>query len=165
MIAADPSGVEFRLWQAQGRPGAQLVNAPGTWNVGDLRAPDPSAATRFYTEVFGWKTQDAGATILLRRPGYAEHLRTTTDPDIHERQAAIGDHGSFADAIAFASPAAEGEAPHWHVSFAVADRDATAATAQQSGGTVLSQEEADWARTAELRGPGGEEFTISQFLA
>ncbi|GAA1489164.1 VOC family protein [Brachybacterium sacelli] len=165
VVAADPAGAGFRLWQARRRLGAQLVNAPGTWNFSDLRAPDPSAATRFYTEVFGWQTQDSGAAILLRQPGYGEHLRTTIDPDIYERQAAIGDDGSFADAIAFASPAAESEAPHWHVSFAVADRDATAATAQRSGGTVLSQEEADWARTAELRGPGGEEFTISQFLA
>lgn len=157
--------MEFRPWQARRRPGAQLVNAPSAWNFSDLRTADPSGATRFYTEVFGWETQDFGVATLLRQPGYGEHLRATTDPDIYDRQAAIGDDGSFADAIAFAFPAAEGGTPHWHVSFTVADRDATAATAQRSGGTVLSREDTERTRAATLRGPGGEELTISQLLA
>src|SRR6478735_8187148 len=40
----DPRGAPFRLWQARNRPGAQRVNAPGTWNFSDLRTSAPDAA-------------------------------------------------------------------------------------------------------------------------
>lgn len=32
----DPAGATFHLWQARRRLGAQLTNAPGTWNFSDL---------------------------------------------------------------------------------------------------------------------------------
>ena len=38
----DPTGAPFRLWQARRRLGAQLVNAPGSWNFSDLHTDDPA---------------------------------------------------------------------------------------------------------------------------
>jgi predicted enzyme related to lactoylglutathione lyase len=35
---ADPRGARFRLWQPRRRLGAQLTNAPGSWNFSDLYA-------------------------------------------------------------------------------------------------------------------------------
>ena len=53
--------------------------------------------------------------------------------------------------------------PHWHVSFTVADRDATAALASEHGGVVLATNETGWTRTATIRDPQGAVLTASQF--
>ncbi|WP_315094835.1 VOC family protein [uncultured Cellulomonas sp.] len=157
----DPGGTPLRLWQPRRRLGAQLVNAPGSWNFSDLRSDSP--ATAFYTEVFGWQFDDLGFATMVRLPGYGDHLAATTDPDIRERQAEISVPPGFEDAIAWVNPAGEGEAPHFHVSFAVADRDRTAALATEHGGEVLDTEDAQWALTATIRDPQGAVFTASQF--
>jgi predicted enzyme related to lactoylglutathione lyase len=34
-----------------------MVNELGTWTWSDLLARDPDAASRFYSELFGWETQ------------------------------------------------------------------------------------------------------------
>lgn len=158
---ADPSGVALRLWRAHRRLGAQLVNAPGTWNFSDLHADEP--ATRFYADVFGWEFSDVGFATMIRVPGYGDHLATTSDPDLYERQESVSVPPGFADAIGWLAPADEGAPAHWHVTFAVADRDATAALATQHGGEVLATEDGEWARTATIRDPQGAVFTASQF--
>lgn len=165
VIATDPAGVQFRLLQAGRRPGAQRVNEPGAWNFSDLHSAEPSAVAPFYSEVFGWELQDAGFASLVRLPGYGAHLRDTIDPGIYDRQSAIGDDGSFADAVAWMAATGEGERPHWHVSFTVADRDDAADRVERFGGTVLDHADSEWTREATVRDPQGGEFTISQFLA
>ena len=157
----DPSGARLRLWKAKRRLGAQIVNAPGAWNFSDLHADDP--ATGFYESVFGWEFSDAGFATMIRVPGYGDHLAATTDPDIRERQASVSVPPGFEDAIGWVAPAEDGEPPHWHVTFAVADRDETAALAAQHGGEVLATEDGEWARTATIRDPQGAVFTASQF--
>ena len=47
----DPSGARFRIWQAREHRGAQLVNAPGSWNWSNLNTRDAEGAVRFYTEI------------------------------------------------------------------------------------------------------------------
>ena len=158
----DPQGAPFRLWQARRRLGAQLTNAPGTWNFSDLHTPDPAAALAFYAPLFGWRTADLpGAGTMVQVPGYGDHLAATVDPGIHERQA--GAPPGFADVIGGVAATRPGEAPHWHVTFSVADRDAAAATVERLGGTVPATGEDAWSRTALVRDPSGAEFTISQF--
>lgn len=159
----DPEGVAFRLWQAGARRGAQLTNAPGAWNFSDLHTADPEAAAAFYTAVFGWEVTDVGFGSMIRRPGYGDHLAATVDPGIHERQDAVQAPPGFADAIGWVAPLASDEQPHWHVTFTVADRDETVATAERLGGTVLASVDTDWTRHAEIRDPGGAVFTASQF--
>ena len=159
-LCADPLGAEFRLWQARRRLGAQLVNAPGSWNFSDLHTPDRDRALAFYGALFGWVTTElpGGAGTMLQVPGYGDHLAATVDPDIHERQA-IAPPG-FADVI---GGLVVDDEPLWSVTFSVADRDGAAATAEKLGATVLSSAENPWTRTALLRDPQGAEFTISQF--
>jgi predicted enzyme related to lactoylglutathione lyase len=159
---ADPQGAPFRLWQARRRLGAQLTNAPGTWNFSDLHTSDPAAVTAFYAPLFGWRALDLpGAGTLLQVPGYGDHLAATVDPDIHERQA--GAPPGFADVIGGVAATRPGEPPRWHVTFSVAERDAAATAAERLGGTVLATGQDAWSRTALVRDPQGAEFTLSEF--
>ncbi|MDE9364454.1 VOC family protein [Luteipulveratus sp. YIM 133132] len=157
----DPQGARFHLWQARRRLGAQLTNAPGAWNFSDLHTPDLPAAGRFYEAAFGWRVVDQGWGHAIQVPGYGDHLESTTDPDIRTRQASAPE--GFDNVIGGIGPLADGEAPHWHVTFTVADRDATADAVRRLGGKVLRTEEDDWTRRAVVRDPGGAVFTASQF--
>jgi uncharacterized protein len=156
----DPRGAHFRLWQPRRRLGAQLTNAPGSWNFSDLHTGDADAAADFYAPLFGWEFDDSGFATMIRRPGYGDHLAATVDPGIFERQATAPP--GFADAIGWLVPLASGR-DHWHVTFTVASRDESAATAEALGAVVISSENTEWTRTALIRDPQGAELTLSQF--
>jgi hypothetical protein len=160
---ADPAGAEFRLWQAGRRLGAQRTNSPGAWNFSDLHTPDREAAMAFYTPLFGWRAADLdqGAGTMIQVPGYGDHLAATVDPGIHERQASAP--AGFADVIGGLLVIGDDETPHWHVTFTVADRDESAATAERLGATIVRSSENLWTRDALVRDPQGAEFTVSQF--
>jgi predicted enzyme related to lactoylglutathione lyase len=142
-----------------------LVNAPGSWNFSDLHTPAPAMARGFYEPVFGWEADEVGGGVAMwRRPGYGDHLASTVDPDIYQRQEGVSAPPGFADAIAWLAPLGEGDEPHWHVTFAVADRDAAVATAEELGASVVSgPHEDDWTRYAVVRDPQGAVLTLSQF--
>ena len=160
---ADPAGAEFALWQARRRLGAQLTNAPGTWNFSDLYTPDRNAAMAFYTPLFGWIAADMeqGAGTMIQVPGYGDHLAATVVPGIHERQA--GAPAGFADVIGGLVVVPPGEPARWQVTFTVVDRDDSVATAERLGATVLRSADDLWTRNALLRDLQGAEFTVSQF--
>ena len=164
-VCTDPAGAGFRLWQAGGRPGAQVANAPGAWNFSDLHTPDRDAAMAFYTPVFGWRAVDLaqGAGTMIQVPGYGDHLAATVDPGIHERQDGIGAPPGFADAIGWVATTQEGEEPHWHVTFTVEDRDASVEAVQRLGGSIVRTSDSDWTREALVDDPAGARFTLSQF--
>ena len=61
------------------------------------------------------------------------------------------------------APTDDGEAPHWHVTFTVADRDEAVASVERLGGTVLRTADDDWTRNALVSDPAGARFTVSQF--
>jgi hypothetical protein len=101
--------------------------------------------------------------MMIRQSGYGDHLEATSDPEIRTRQAGAATPPGFADAIGWLAPVGAGEQPHWHVSFTVADRDATATAAERLGGTVLGRTHSDWTRDALIRDPQGGVFTASEF--
>jgi predicted enzyme related to lactoylglutathione lyase len=156
----DPQGAELRLWQARRRLGAQLTNVTGAWNFSDLRTSDLDAARTFYGRAFGWVFADLGFGTAIQVPGYGDHLESTVDPDIRRRQADAPD--GFEDVIGALAPLPDGESPHWHVTFTVADSDETAAQAERLGGVVLSVGSSAWTRTVTVRDPQGAVFTASQ---
>jgi predicted enzyme related to lactoylglutathione lyase len=171
-VCADPDGAVFGLWQAAENRGAQLVNAPGSWNFSDLHAPDPDGAERFYGAVFGWVRDpfDIGGGQLAglwRVPGYGEFL-AERDPEIRARQAADQAPDGFADAVATLQPAgrdtaADGGA-RWTVTFAVADADAAFDRATGLGATVVTPLfDTDYTRMGVVRDPQGAELTLSQY--
>jgi hypothetical protein len=157
----DPAGAAFRLWQADRHPGAQVVNEACSWNFSDLHTDRPETV-EFYADLFGWSIEDLGFATMVRRPGYGDHLEATVDPGIRARQQGMAPPG-FEDAIAWIAPLDPGSGPRWHVSFAVADRDATAATAVRLGAEVLSSPDTQWTRAAVIRDPQGAVFTATQF--
>ncbi|MFI7542698.1 VOC family protein [Actinoplanes sp. NPDC049599] len=128
-----------------------------------MYTPDRDAAMAFYTPLFGWRAVDLGqgAGTMLQVPGYGDHLAATVDPGFHERQAAAPP--GFADAIGGLVVIGAGEPPRWHVTFTVADRDESAATAERLGATVVARPDTTWTRDALVRDPQGAEFTVSQF--
>lgn len=90
-----------------------------TWN--ELRARDLDGARGFYSEVFGWTGQ-----TVEGMEGYTVWTLGGTGPE-----AGVG---GMLDMAATDIPA---EAPpHWDVTFAVEDTDATVARAQELGGAV-----------------------------
>ena len=155
----DPQGAPSRLWQAGTRPGAQAVNAPGTWNFSNLLTPDVDRALQFYGPLLGWVRSDDLGAGMARVPGYGDHLARTSDPDIHERQEYVPP--GFADVVAGVLQA--DRPARWSVAFAVADRDASAATAERGGATVLATEDGEWSKEATIRDPFGAELVLAQF--
>jgi uncharacterized protein len=53
LIASDPGGAAFGVWQARDFPGARVVNQAGALVWNELHASDIPAAAAFYGEVFG----------------------------------------------------------------------------------------------------------------
>lgn len=162
-VCVDPRGAEFRLWQARRRLGAQVVNVPGTWNFSDLHTTDPHAAAPFYAALFGWEIDDVGFATLVRKPGYGAHLAATVNPNILDIQSEVMAPPGFEDAVAWMALEQEGHPEHWQVSFTVADRDQSASTAEELGGTITASANDEWTKSATIRDPQGAVFVVSQF--
>lgn len=167
-VCADPSGAAFGLWQPGTIKGAQVVNAPGSWNFSELMTRDIEGATRFYGGVFGWEVDEvemgAMAGNMVRLPGYADFLEQF-DPGIKQRHADFGAPRGFSECVAWILPLADDDlAPHWNVTFAVADTDGIMARARDLGGSVVTEPfDVPPVRSAVLRDPHGARFTVSAF--
>lgn len=160
-VCTDPQGAGFHLWQAASHPGSQVVNEPGAWNFSDLHTPDPEASIAFYGAVFGWRLDaDLGAG-MIRQPGYGDHLESTVDPDIRDRQAFAPE--GFEDVIAGIT--ADSSPASWQIRFTVADRDASAAEAEKLGATIESRADTEWTKEAVIVDPQGARFVVSQLDA
>ena len=167
-VFADPEGAAFSVWQARRHRGARIVNEAGSVNFNGLNTRDVAAAKSFYGAVFGWQTLALGGGIeMWTLPGYAEDLERDR-PGLREEMAAIGAPAGFADVVASLNRIPEGEpdvAPHWSVTFAVEDADATAQKASELGGKVLvAPFDAPWVRTTVLADPQGATFIANKFV-
>ena len=171
-VFADLDGAEIRVWQPIGRHGAQRVNEPGTWNFNDLNTHDPDRAKAFYGAVFGWtsSTVDFGdeMSTMWQVPGYGDFLETIR-PGTRDKHAEPGVPDGFSDAVGWMQKLADdtptGRAPHWSVTFAVADPDGTAERSERSGGAVLVPpfDASEDVRVAVLRDPQGAAFIVSRY--
>jgi len=136
----DPGGAPVALWQANKHIGATLVNEPGTVTWNELITTDPSAA-KFYEQVAGLTTatmdMGMGEYTLFQVGG--EMVGGTTPPPM------------------------PGVPNHWHVYFAVADADATAAKVTELGGSILTEPfDTPVGRMAAVRDSQGAAFSIMQ---
>ena len=163
-ILKDPQGAVFCVWQAGRTKGAKVVNEHGAVNFNTLRTSDVAGAKDFYGQVFGWTTLSLGPAEFWTLPGYGDYLETI-NPGTREGMEQMGASG-FEDVVAVLEPAQAGAQPHWHVTFAVDDADAAAATAAELGGEVIAAPlDAPWVRLTVLADPQGTVFTASQFVA
>ncbi|GAA2801058.1 VOC family protein [Saccharopolyspora taberi] len=119
----DPTGAEFAVWQPGAHRGLEVVGAENSLLWTELYTPDAAKAGDFYRAVFGWNVQDAPI------PGVSYGIVSAAGagPD--------DGHGGIMQLPE--ENLAAGSGPEWHPYIAVADVDATLATAAGSGATVL----------------------------
>jgi predicted enzyme related to lactoylglutathione lyase len=143
LVAADPTGAVFGVWQAGTHLGTEVHSEPGGLTWEDLRTPDPASAWPFYRAVFGYETHPLAAA----GPDYATfHL--AGDP------APLGGMGGM-----FGQDAP----PHWVVYFGVADADAALERALAAGGTVAGPAtESSYGRMGTVTDPFGATFMVVQ---
>jgi len=118
VIAADPGGAAFGLWQARAHTGVQLANEPGSlaWNENMSRDFDGNKA--FYHAVFGYDYGDIGEGGWR----YATLKVGGTE---------VGGIGELDSSLPDDVPA------RWSVYFGVEDTDEAAAKVGALGGTML----------------------------
>lgn len=146
---ADPTGGAVGLWQAGTHKGAQLVNQDGTYTWSELLTDDTAAAERFYADVFGYQTE---ATEMPT----GTYTTFWADGNL-EGHAAAGMMARTPDMGSFPN--------YWGVYFAVDDADASAATAEESGGKVLAPpfDVPSVGRMSVISDPQGAVFTVMQY--
>lgn len=164
-VFTDPEGAAFSVWEAKNHRGARIVNEPGSLNFNNLNTRDPEAAKAFYGSVFGWTVQDwgsgSGAWLL---PGYSDHLEER-NPGFKKSMAEMGAPAGFEDCVATMQTITDDQPPHWSVTFAVEDADATAAKAAELGGTIAAAPmDAPWVRMTVITDPQGAPLIASQFV-
>jgi predicted enzyme related to lactoylglutathione lyase len=168
VTCADPTGATFGVWQADGFAGAQLVNAPGSWNFSSLDTTDPAAAEAFYGSVFGWTTQQLvigpeESTTMWCLPGYGDFL-ASIDPEVRRRHQEAEAPPGFTDSVAWMSEV-DGTSPSsWSVIFAVDDPDGVVERTVELGGTVVSPPvDLGVVRQAVVEDPFGAALTVSRY--
>jgi predicted enzyme related to lactoylglutathione lyase len=166
-VFADPEGAVFSVWQANQHKGSQIVNEHGSVNFNNLTTRDLDGAKAFYGAVFGWETLDLGGSYMWTLPGYGDYLEQLT-PGTRDNFATMGAPDGFIDAVAGLLVIADDQPdvpPHWGVTFAVDDADASAARATELGGTGLHGPfDAPWVRMSVITDPQGAMFIASQFV-
>jgi hypothetical protein len=136
IIAADPTGGVFGVWEPGRHLGSRLVNEPGTPIWHELATPNADRAREFYAAVFG---------LEIGNP--------LPEFDFTSIRAEGRDVGGI-----FTGP---DDRPAWRVYFAVADTDATTAIADSSGATVLVQpKDTPFGRMAVIQDPQGAVFAL-----
>ncbi len=141
VIATDPEGAAFGLWQSGTFPGAQLVNEAGAFGWNELWTRDLARAKEFYPAVFGLGVDDDAM------PGY-----TVWQLD-----------GQMVGGAMAIPPSMPPQVPaHWAVYFMVDDTDAAATKVTELGGSVVQApfDTPGVGRIASVHGPAHESFAL-----
>lgn len=114
-VVVDPVGAAISFWQAKESIGAQVYGEDGTISWWELMTTDPKRATEFYSQLFGYGTQD----FPVERGTYAVL--------IHKGEQAAG----------IMNPGQPNIPSVWTPYFRVADADATLEKATGLGATAM----------------------------
>jgi predicted enzyme related to lactoylglutathione lyase len=134
LVAVDPTGATFGVWQAAGHYGAQLTEEPNTPVWAEVHTGDGAAADTFYRSLFDYQQEQIGDG-------------TNFDYTVWS----IGDRQ-----VAGRMKEPDSSTPHWLLYFAVDDADAAAQRATGNGGRVLfGPEDSPYGRMATLADPNG----------
>jgi uncharacterized protein len=119
LVAADPTGAAFGVWEPREFPGAGIANEAGALIWNELSTTDLEAAAAFYAAALGLESapmegaEDYFSLSVKGRPvGGMQPLGEGTSPEAASR---------------------------WLVYFAVADTDETVAKVTEAGGTVCRE--------------------------
>ncbi|WP_371478162.1 VOC family protein [Kitasatospora sp. NBC_00315] len=116
LVAADPSGAVFGVWQPVDFIGAQVVNEAGALVWNELHTGDVDAVTAFYRAVFGIE--------IALMEGMEEYY-------------AVNVGGKAVGGATKLSHDPPGTPPHWLTYFAVDDPDSTVDALVKRGGNVF----------------------------
>jgi predicted enzyme related to lactoylglutathione lyase len=139
VIALDPQGNPFGLWQAGMHTGARIHNEPGALAWNEAAVDDPEAAKTFYSAVFGFRFDE-----MPDSGGYSTF--TNTDHPL----GGLGGHQP-------------GSPKGWTTCFSVASADAAVATVESKGGKVtMAPMDTEFGRFAVVEDPWGAPFSVMQ---
>ena len=143
LVAADPSGGVFGVWEAKAHNGAGVFNEHGAYCWNELHTQQYAVAQAFYASVFGWVYTEIGDGTNFVYSTFA--LGEGDDPI-----------GGINDAAKMS------ESPsYWLTWFQVDDTDAALARAVELGATqLMGPDDSPFGRTGILSGPQGEVFGV-----
>jgi uncharacterized protein len=118
VLAQDPAGAVFGVWQAKEHIGAELATEPGTLTWNENLTPDPERSANFYEQVFGYEVQEADM-------GGAQPYRV------------LQVEGKGIAGMLPLTPEMGPMPPNWTSIFGVEDTDAAVAKVRDLGGQVL----------------------------
>ncbi|MFR9673606.1 VOC family protein [Streptomyces sp. TR06-5] len=150
-VVADPGGAVFQLWEPGSMQGHETSGVPGAyaWAEVHTRAGDKEAVDGFYSEVFGFATED-----LSEELGHDYLLWTPRGGGSGARHA-VGGRALIAADVPEQLPA------HFLLYFAVADCDeAVRLTGRLGGRTVLEPTDTRFGRHAVLVDDQGAYFAV-----
>jgi len=142
LMAVDPTGAIFGVWQPKRHTGAELVNQSNTLVWNELQTRDADAAKAFYASVFGWESiTDESGYVMFAQDGRRQAGMMQMDEN-------------WGDAP-----------PNWAVYFLVEDVDTALEQAQKAGGNIIvpSTPAGDMGRFAVVQDPQGAVFSIIYF--
>jgi hypothetical protein len=141
LMALDPTGATFGVWQPKNHIGAQIVNAPNSLFWNELQTHDVEAGKTFYASVFGW-------THATDENGY---VALAADDRVQAGMMAI--QKEWGDVP-----------PNWSVYFCVTDVETAVAKVQELGGNVLTMPMAvgEMGKFSVVQDPQGGVFNIME---
>jgi uncharacterized protein len=143
LIAADPEGAMFGVWEPQAHTGAQLVNENATLTWNQLATRDIDGAARFFGAVFGHTFE-----ALPDGP-----------PEAYQVFKVSGHVAGGVIALPHDVPA-QAQA-HWLTYFWLDDVDAGAERVRELGGSVLREPtDSPYGRSATFQDPQGALFAV-----
>ena len=145
IVAQDPTGAMFGVWEPRAHSGAELVNENATFTWNELMTRDMDAATRFYGAVFGQQFEP-----LPETPDGSYQLIKVDDR-------MVGGFWRLPDDVPSDAPA------HWTTYFQMDDLDAALERLQDAGGMVTGEPvDSPYGRWAVVSDPQGGAFRIIQ---
>jgi predicted enzyme related to lactoylglutathione lyase len=144
-VLIDPTGAVVGAWQPGTFPGFTVLDVPGAPTWSELFTRDFSTAIDFYRSVFHWDTKVEGDSDAFR-------YTTMRNPD------GEGELAGVMDARAFLP---EGQPAHWSIYWHTDDADATIATLEKLGGSVIVEvQDTPYGRLATVADPAGAVFKL-----
>jgi len=141
LMAMDPMGAAFGVWQPKDHIGAQLVNVHNTLFWNELQTNDVEVAKAFYGSVFDWTNQaDENGYVMFSIEGRIQAGMMAIQKEWGEVP------------------------PNWTVYFYVADVEVAAAKVHELGGTVIKppMPVGEMGKLAVVQDPQGGIFTVME---
>jgi predicted enzyme related to lactoylglutathione lyase len=142
LVAVDPTGAVFGVWQPKSHTGAQVIDEAGAMCWHEVNTRDADKAKGFYASVFGLEPRKLDA------PGMEYYT-------LHKGSKTAGGVLQMNEQWPAEIP------PHWMVYFAVEDTDKAAKKVVELGGKIGVQPfDTPYGRMAVATDPWGANFTI-----